>query len=49
MVFWVTLGAVGIVIAISRGVTDYRQTGTMTWGWALVGLVFLLMALRPIA
>ena len=48
MVFWVILGAVGIGIAISRGVTDYRQSGTITWGWALVGLVFLVMALRPI-
>jgi hypothetical protein len=48
MVIWVILGAVGIGMAISRGVTDYRQTGTITWGWAVVGLIFLAMALRPI-
>jgi hypothetical protein len=48
MVFWMILGLVGIGIAFSRGVTDYRQTSTITWGWALVGLVFLVMALRPI-
>jgi hypothetical protein len=43
------LGALGIGMALFRGVTDYyRQSGTITWGWVVVGLVFLAIALTPI-
>jgi hypothetical protein len=42
------LGALGIGMAFLRGVTDHRQSGTIPWGWVLVGLIFLAMALRPI-
>jgi hypothetical protein len=42
------LGALGIGMALFRGVTDYRQNGTITWGWVVVGLIFLAIALTPI-
>ncbi len=49
MMIEILLGVVGIGMALFRGVTDYRQNGTITWGWLVVGLIFLALALRPIA
>ncbi|MGC2375029.1 MAG: hypothetical protein WA484_14245 [Solirubrobacteraceae bacterium] len=42
------LGVLGIGMVLFRGVTDYRQNGTITWGWVVAGLVFLAIALTPI-
>jgi O-antigen/teichoic acid export membrane protein len=41
------VGALGIGLALQRGVADYRRKGSITWGWALVALVFLAIALTP--
>jgi hypothetical protein len=35
-------------MVLLRGVTDYRQNGTITWGWVVVGLIFLAITLTPI-
>lgn len=42
------LGAFGIGVACLRGISDYRQNGAITWGWVVVGLIFLAIALTPI-
>ena len=44
----IIIGVVGIAMAFMRGISDYRQTGIITWGWVVAGLVFLVIALRPI-
>jgi O-antigen/teichoic acid export membrane protein len=46
--FGMIVGAFGIGVALLRGVTDYRQKGTITWGWAVVALVFLAIAVTPV-
>jgi hypothetical protein len=46
--FGIIAGAVGIGVALWRGFTDYRQNGTITWGWLVVALIFLAIALTPI-
>jgi hypothetical protein len=42
--FGIIVGVLGIGLTLLRGVTDYRDKGTITWGWALVALVFLAIA-----
>jgi hypothetical protein len=42
------LGAVGVGAALLRGISDYRQKGAITWGWVVVALIFLAVALTPV-
>jgi hypothetical protein len=46
--FGIIVGALRVGVALLRGVTDYRQKGTITWGWAVVALVFVAIAVTSV-